>query len=118
MAGSAPHAELLTALYRVPVSRGIEQAKMISAKWGELTDQILVYQYATIPYERFSGNTESLTSFRLSFYWPIWDETWLEISTNKILWSNPGFDPARPDLASVDDVSKWSFTWDFTATSA
>ena len=108
-----PHAELLTAIYRAPVLWGVGQAKFIRAKRGELTEQMITDQYATIEYDRFTGNTESLTSYRLSYYWPVWKKTWLEISANNILWSNPGFDPENPDRAVDDDVSKWSFNLGF-----
>ena len=81
--------------------------KIIRAKRGGLTEQMITSQYATIPYDRFSGDNGSLASFRLSYYWPVWRKTRLEISANKILWSNPGFDPAITDRATDDDLSKW-----------
>lgn len=107
------HADLRTAIYRAPVWRGVGQVKFICAKRGELTEQMIANQYATIPYDRFSGKTEPLTWFRLSYYWPVWKKTWLEISVNKILWSNSGFEPTIPDRATDDDLSKWSLNVGF-----
>ena len=106
---TGPHAQSLTMRYLVPVGRGYASGKYLLAKRGELTEQMVTDQYTNEPYERFTGNTESIRSVRLALYWPAWYDTWLEIGVTNNDWTNAGFDPFNPTVPTAGDVQKWSF---------
>jgi len=83
------------------------------AKRGELTWDMLVDQYNSIPYERFSGSTETLQTFDVTVGRPVWKKLWVELGFSLIYWNNAGFDPAKPEVGNGDDVNKTSITAGF-----
>lgn len=105
---AGPHAQTFAALYQVPVSRGWGQLKYIWAKRGQLTNSMVTDQYNTVYYERFSGEVQTLAALRIAFYWPIWQDIWVEAGISSNRWENPGFDPRKPDLAPGGIADKWS----------
>lgn len=105
---TGPHAQSLLLGYRLPIGKGIVSARYFLAKRGELTEQMVRDQYATVPNERFNGSTESLRSTRLAVYWPTLYNTWLEMGVSLNDWANAGFDPFNPANPTSGDVQKWS----------
>ncbi|MCH7573787.1 MAG: hypothetical protein IIA59_01555 [Candidatus Marinimicrobia bacterium] len=105
---AGPHAQSITALYQLSLGSGVGRVKFISARRGALTDEMIVSQYKTENYKRFSGGTETMQALRATFFWPVREETWFELGVSKIDWWNAGFDPADP-AGITQDISKWSF---------
>ena len=108
-----PHAQALMAIYQLPMGNGIGQVRALRAKRGELTDQMINDQYLTLGYDRYSGETEQITSFRFSVFWPVWEQTWIEVGVSNIDWINAGFKPNDPGKSTAGNISKWSFQLGF-----
>ena len=108
---TGPHAQSLSLGYHLPVGKGFVSTRYFLAKRGELTEQMVRDQYASVPYSRFSGNMETLRSTRLALYWPTLRDTWLEISVTNNDWMNAGFDPFNPSAQTSGDIQKWSLNF-------
>jgi len=88
-------------------------ASYLYAQRGALTDTMLVAQYKSIHYDRFTGETETLQTIDITVGRPVWRKLWVELGVSMISWENSGFDPAEPEAGGTD-VEKTSFTFGFT----
>ncbi|MFC1620007.1 capsule assembly Wzi family protein [Candidatus Neomarinimicrobiota bacterium] len=115
---TGPHAQSLVASYLIPIWCAWGRISYISAKRGELTRQMILDQYANVYYERFSGeHTESIHSLECTVTIEVLPkmlpDLWIEFGLNQINWKNAGFDPFRPELNTLSDISKKSITLAF-----
>jgi len=108
-----PHAQSLQARYIAPLGPAWVMVSYIGARRGELTRDMLEEQYATEPYVRFSGPTETVRSLELTCAIPVSRKLWLEGGINRITWENAGFDPTVPYNTDLPDVTKTSLTLGF-----
>lgn len=87
------------------------------AQRGELTQQMLEDQYNSIPYERFSGNTETLQTLNLTVGRDVLPKVlpnlWVELGVSHIRWSNAGFNPFKPEANELRNFTKISYTLAF-----
>ncbi len=107
------HAQSLFVAYVLPRWGSRFMVSYLYAKRGELTDEMITDKYETIPYERFSGNTETIRSLDLVMARPVWKKLWFEIEIGRIWWLNAGFNPANPQSDNLEDVEKTSFNIGF-----
>lgn len=110
-----PHAQSLHATYLLPLANLKLLTDYTYVKRGALTDEMLSDQYRLPPFgnaqqfPRFSGNTESRHALSLSAIYPLWRELLLQVELEMIQWSNPEFNPAKPDIpGTVDNITKTS----------
>ncbi|MFC1542968.1 capsule assembly Wzi family protein [Candidatus Neomarinimicrobiota bacterium] len=108
-----PHAQSLMAYYLLPRWGYRFMLSYLYAKRGELTDEMITDQYNTIPYERFSGNTETIQNLDVIVTKPVWRKLWLEIAVSHCWWANAGFNPASPATGNLEDISKTSLNVGF-----
>lgn len=104
------HAQSLLMAYMLPRWGFRFMISYLVAKRGNLTWDMLVDQYESIPYERFSGSTETVRTFDVIAGRPVWKQLWLELGFSLIDWDNAGFNPAQPDAGEKANVNKTSFT--------
>jgi len=107
------HAQSLFMAYILPRWGSRFMVSYLYAKRGKLTWDMLVDQYDSIPYERFSGSTETVQTFDVTVGRPVWKKLWVELGFSLIDWDNAGFNPAKPDAGNKANVDKTSFTIGF-----
>ena len=90
---------------------------------GELTDQMLTDQYATVEYDRFSNISESISLFKLLVSKKIVKGFNIHFGVSIIDWENGNFDPfyvlsgdeeLEDYAADLIDISKTSFSIGFS----
>ncbi len=91
-----PHAQSLLLAYRLPWRGSHWGVAYLYARRGELTTQMIEDQYKTVPYDRFSGETETVGRLEITMVRNVYGKLWLEAGISSIRWDNPGFDPADP----------------------
>ena len=106
-----PHAQSLQVSYQLPWQDSRWSVAYLYAQRGELTTGMLEEQYATVPYDRFSGETETVGSLELTMVRNVYRKLWLEAGISRIRWDNAGFNPAKP--APTEDVAKTSIQLGF-----
>ena len=92
----------------------------MKAKRGELTSEMLVDQYATVEYDRFSNISESISLFKLLVSTEIFKGFNIHFGVSTIDWENGNFYPFWDTLdedqtleqysESLVDISKTSIT--------
>ncbi|UCH62815.1 MAG: hypothetical protein JSU77_13685 [Fidelibacterota bacterium] len=107
------HAQSLFASYMLHQWDTRFMVSYLYAKRGELTWDMLIDQYNIVPYERFSGGTETIQTIDIIVARPVWRKLWFEIAVSHIWWANAGFDPAEPESGNLEDVDKTSFNVGF-----
>ena len=107
------HAQSLFVSYILPRWGSHFMVSYLYAKRGAHTDTMVSDQYNSLPYERFSGNTEAIQSFDVTVGRPVWKKLWVELGFSLIDWNNAGFNPAKPEVGNGYDVNKTSITVGF-----
>ncbi len=107
------HAQSLFVSYILPRWGSRFMVSYLYAQRGALTDTMIVDQYSSTPYERFSGNTETIQTLDVIVAKPLWKKLWLEIGVSRIWWANAGFNPAEPEAGSLENVKKTSLNVGF-----
>ena len=110
---SGPHAQTTLLTYMYPIGRSRLRVSYLAAKRGEVTDSVQQDQYSNVPYTRFSGETESLHTFELSWAREMLTNFWVEAGVSRIRWTNAGFNPRNPGGSKPEEVNKASLTLGF-----
>ncbi|MEE9466635.1 MAG: hypothetical protein V3W14_13790 [Candidatus Neomarinimicrobiota bacterium] len=101
-----PHAQSILLAYDLELFGSLWMVAYNYVKRGELTDQMIIDQYQTIYYQRFSGNTETRRSLELVIARRVWDRLWIELGVTSIVWDNAGFVPDDPAGSTEGNVDK------------
>ena len=101
---AGPHAEELLISYQFTIGKYAIDINYSNAKRGELTEQMIIDQYATIYYERFSGIVEEKSILKFQMERQLYDKIGVTIGLSIIDWENAGFDPELMDQNDLVNI--------------
>jgi hypothetical protein len=99
---AGPHAEELFLSYKFSMMNTGFELSLSKAKRGELSEQMIIDQYATVYYERFNGISEEKSIFTIQVDRVIFENINVSIGVKIIDWENAGFDPFNNN--SIDEL--------------
>ncbi len=90
---AGPHAEELFISYKFTMMNTDFEISLSNAKRGELSEQMIIDQYATIYNERFNGISEKKSIFNIQVNRVIFENINALVGLKVIDWKNAGFEP-------------------------
>ena len=109
---AGPHAEEFILSYGVKFKEIKFESKLLNAKRGQLTNQMVEDNYNSVYYPRYTGiiPSESRLIFSNQLSKNIWtNKGAIKIGFQLIDWKNAGFDPFYPNIQDVIHIKKSSF---------
>ena len=106
---AGPHSQEFVISYSRTINNYQICFKYSDAARGEITDQMIVDQYATKYFERFSGIVEKRKLIDFALKKNIYKYFEISIGINYVAWQNAGFDPTMTENNSLENIEKRSF---------
>tara|TARA_B100000029_G_scaffold343795_1_gene336215 strand:+ start:604 stop:1944 length:1341 start_codon:yes stop_codon:yes gene_type:complete len=109
---AGPHAQEFYIDYNIEFDNNLISISYSDAKRGELSEQMMIDQYQTRYYDRFSNITENKKSIIIKYIRKLNKKVNVELGFNYIDWKNAGFNPfdSNQDISQLKNLEKKSLS--------